>query len=81
MTTTIETDIKYKRMAQLADIIGKYACTEKNPCGVIFGQRDGRYFIADDHVSQSCDTFDDLLTQAQDWFEDFAANDVVSRKC
>jgi hypothetical protein len=57
--------------ALLAEAIGKYACTEQNPCGVIFSKQDGRYVIADDQVSQSCDTFEDLLVAAQDWFEDF----------
>ena len=61
----------FLQKALLSDIIGKHACTKQNPCGVIFGKQDGKFFIADDHVSQSCDTFYDLLIAAQDWFDDF----------
>ena len=67
-----------KQLQQLAAAIGKYACTTKNPCGVIFGRKNGQYFIADDQVSQLCNTFEDLVEAAVDWYDDLATDDATS---
>lgn len=61
---------------ELNAAIGKYRASGTNPCGVCFyfdETEEKPYRIADDHASESFDTYEELLEAASDWKDAFDA--------